>query len=340
MKTPFQLSIRSRRLLSAFTLGELLVVVAIIGVLVALILPAVQAAREAARRMSCSNNLRQIGLALQNFESTFKNFPSSLRPTPVDANGQFAGWSAPAQILPYLEQGNLYQHINFEVSYSTQSEVSKMRIPTFICPAEVRAKQKYDANGNAVHFPLNYAANQGPWFIFDPATRQGSQGSFRHYLPLRGAEIPDGLSNTLGFSEVRAYQSYFRNASLASLDAPMPATPGNICTLSGDFKLDGEHVEWVDGKVHETGFTTTFPPNSKVLCDGGGAPRDVDLVSQSEGRSTTIPTFAAVTSRSYHAPGVLAVLMDGSVHLFSNNIDRETWQALSTRDGGEAVKLP
>jgi prepilin-type N-terminal cleavage/methylation domain-containing protein len=325
---------------NGFTLVELLVVVAIIGVLVALILPAVQAAREAARRMSCSNNLKQIGLALQNFESTFKHFPSSLRPTPIDANGQFAGWSAPAQILPYLEQGNLYQHINFEVSYSSQSDVSKMRIPAFICPAEIRAKQKYDASGNAVHFPLNYAANQGPWFIFNPATREGSQGSFRHYLPLRAAEIPDGLSNTLGFAEVKAYQSYYRNASITSLSEPMPASPNAICTLSGDLKLDGEHVEWVDGKVHETGFTTTFPPNTKVMCNAGDAPRDVDLVSQSEGRSTTIPTFAAVTARSYHSVGVLAVLMDGSVHLFSNVIDRDTWQGLSTRDGGETVRLP
>src|SRR5437773_10636417 len=88
---------------AGFTLVELLVVVAIIGVLVALILPAVQSAREAARRMSCGNNLRQIGLGLQNFESTFKHFPSSLRPTLVDANGLFNGWSAPAQILPHLE---------------------------------------------------------------------------------------------------------------------------------------------------------------------------------------------------------------------------------------------
>src|SRR5947207_14414997 len=93
---------------AGFTLVELLVVIAVIGVLVALILPAVQAAREAARRMSCGNNLRQIGLGLQNFESATKIFPSSLRPTPPDHNGLFNGWSVHAQILAYLEQANLY----------------------------------------------------------------------------------------------------------------------------------------------------------------------------------------------------------------------------------------
>src|SRR5437870_11470551 len=86
----------------AFTLVELLVVIAIIGVLVALLLPAAQAAREAARRMSCGNNLRQTGLALQSFESASKCFPSSLRPPPVDPSGLFNGWSLHGQILPFL----------------------------------------------------------------------------------------------------------------------------------------------------------------------------------------------------------------------------------------------
>jgi len=335
-----QPALRAKSSRRAFTLVELLVVVAIIGVLVALILPAVQSAREAARRMSCGNNLRQIGLGLQNFESTFKYFPSSLRPTPVDANGLFNGWSAPAQILPYLEQGNLYRNIDFALSYSVQPQISQMRIPTFICPAETRAKQKFDASGAPVHFPLNYVANQGPWFVFDPVEREGSRGAFRHYEPLRAAMITDGLSNTLGFAEVKAYTSYYRNSSMSSLTQPMPAAPSEICNLAGDFKPEGAHVEWVDGKVHETGFTTVFSPNTKVLCNVSGNNVDVDLVGQPEGRSATIPTFAAVTSRSFHPSGVQTVMMDASVHLVPNAIDRSVWQGLSTRDGGETVSLP
>jgi prepilin-type N-terminal cleavage/methylation domain-containing protein len=324
----------------AFTLVELLVVIAIIGVLVALVLPAVQAAREAARRMACGNNLRQVGLALQNFEATHKCFPSSLRPTPVDAHGFFAGWSAPAQILPYLEQGNLCQGIDFSVAYSSQPQISQMRIPMLICPAEMRAKQKFDAMGNPVHFPLNYVANQGPWFVFNPAPREGSHGAFRHYDPLRPAMITDGLSNTLGFAEVKAYASYLRNSSVTSLTQPIPSSPGDICRLGGDFKLDGAHVEWVDGKVHETGFTTTFPPNSKVRCEAIGGQQDLDWVNQAEGRSTTVPTFAAMTSRSHHPCGVQTVMMDGSVHFVPNSIDRAVWQGLSTREGGETVSVP
>src|SRR5262245_57183376 len=122
----------------AFTLVELLVVIAIIGVLVALLLPAAQAAREAARRMSWGNNLRQIGPAVQNFEAANKVCPSSRRPTPIDANGLFNGWSAHGQLLPYLEQANLYQQINFDLPYSVQTQVSRQRIASFVCPAEIR----------------------------------------------------------------------------------------------------------------------------------------------------------------------------------------------------------
>jgi prepilin-type N-terminal cleavage/methylation domain-containing protein len=331
---------RPRSRYVGFTLVELLVVIAIIGVLVALLLPAVQAAREAARRTKCSNTVRQLGLAVINFESTHKAFPSSLRPTPVDANGLFNGWSVHGQILPYLEQASLFQTIDFDQPYSVQAAVSRQRIPMFICPAEMRSKTRYDASGNPVHVPVNYPVNQGTWFIFDPVTRNGSQGAFRHYFTIRPAEFTDGLTQTLGFSECKAQQSYFRNSSVTTLTQAMPNAVGELCGLSGDFKFEGAHGEWVDGKAHETAFTTTFPPNAKVLCQANGANVDVDWISQSEGRSATAPTFAAMTARSYHPTGVSTGMMDASVHFITNNIDRVVWQSLSTRAGGETAAFP
>jgi prepilin-type N-terminal cleavage/methylation domain-containing protein len=324
---------------AGFTLVELLVVVAIIGVLVGLLLPAVQSAREAARRMSCGNNLRQMGLALQNFESSNKVFPSSLRPTPPDSSGLFGGWSVHAQLLAYLEQGNVYQNINFDQPYSAQSSISAVRVKSFICPAEIRSTPKFNTVGDVVHIPPNYAANQGPWFIFNPVTREGSRGAFRHYQPLRPAEFTDGLSQTLGFAECKAHTSYFRNSSVTNPTQPMPNSPADICSLGGEFKQDGAHGEWVDGKAHETAFTTLFPPNTSLPCQNTPT-QVVDWISQSEGRSATIPTFAAMMARSYHPGGVEVVMMDASVQFISNSIDRALWQGLSTRDSGETVTLP
>lgn len=323
----------------AFTLVELLVVVAIIGVLVGLLLPAVQSAREAARRMSCGNNLRQMGLALQNFESTHKVFPSSLRPTPPDPAGLFNGWSVHAQLLAYLEQGNVYQNINFDQPYSAQSSISSVRVKSFICPAEIRSTPRFNTVGDVVHIPPNYAANQGPWFIFNPVTREGSRGAFRHYQTLRPAEFTDGLSQTLAFAECKAHTSYFRNSSVTNPAQSMPNSPADICALGGDFKQDGAHGEWVDGKGHETAFNTLFPPNTALPCQGSPT-TVVDWISQSEGRSAAVPTFGAMMARSYHPNGVEVVMTDASVHFVPNNIDRLIWQGLSTRDGGETVNLP
>ncbi|MCI0358568.1 MAG: DUF1559 domain-containing protein [Planctomycetaceae bacterium] len=335
------------RSLRAFTLVELLVVIAIIGVLVALLLPAVQAAREAARRSSCSNNLKQMGLAVQNFESTYKVFPSSLKAVIPNSSGQYDGWSAQGQILPYLEQGSLYAGINFDLTYNGQTidmggspqPISSVRVVTYQCPSEVNNRMRLSASGLPEHYPITYGANLGTWFVFDPATKQGGRGAFVPYHPQALSAIIDGLSNTFCFGEVKAYNAYYRNAANPALNQPMPA-PAAVCSLGGEFKKDSGHTEWVDGRAHQSGFTTTFAPNTKVICNVGGANYDVDWNNQQEGKSTTVPTFAAVTSRSYHPGGVMTVFMDGSVHFIPQTIDLATWQALSTRDGGEPAQAP
>ena len=131
---------------SAFTLVELLVVIAIIGILVALLLPAVQQARSAARRLSCTNNLRQSALALHNHASALQRFPSSWLPPKDYQSGEESdsvnGWSAQAQLLPYLEEAALFAGVDYELSYNDtfigQKKLPTVRPTPFLCPSEIR----------------------------------------------------------------------------------------------------------------------------------------------------------------------------------------------------------
>jgi prepilin-type N-terminal cleavage/methylation domain-containing protein len=326
-----------------FTLVELLVVIAIIGILVALLLPAVQAAREAARRMSCSNNLKQIGLALHNFQGQNRHFPSSWKPTQPTSSGSVDGWSAQAQLLPFLEQVTVANHVDFDRSYKLASPVqvsgrtvplSASRVPTYLCPSEIKDEQRFK-NSLPIHYPINYAVNQGPWYTFDPAEDQIGRGSFHPVRFLRPSYFKDGLSNTLGFAEVRAWNPYFRNAGLA---APAIPTLSEICQLGGEFKQNSGHTEWVDGRVHQIGFTSTFTPNAGVLCQIGDEVYDVDWTNMQEGNSDNVKTFAAVTSRSYHPQGVQVLLMDGSVQFMQDSISLDVWRGMSTRDLNEVTR--
>lgn len=339
---------RLRPARTAFTLIELLVVMIIMGLLTALLLPAVQKAREAARRTSCANNLKQLGLALANFEARTRHYPASWKSVAPDKYGEIHGWSCQAVLLPFLEQGSLYSKLDFTRSYEeaeatdvqaadgTSVKLSSLRIPTFLCPSERRDEGKIE-DGQVVDYPLNYAMNQGTWFVYDPRSRQGGNGVFYPDSSLRASDIEDGMSCTLGMAEVKGWQPYFRNsAKPADLLRKLPDV-ADIGGLDGQFKPDGGHTEWVDGRVHQTGFTTTFRPNEKVLCEVNGTVYDVDWTNQQEGKSDAVPTYAAVTARSYHVGGLNAVLMDGSVRWFADDIHVGVWRAYSTRAGGEII---
>jgi prepilin-type N-terminal cleavage/methylation domain-containing protein/prepilin-type processing-associated H-X9-DG protein len=336
--TKFQSTGLLRRRTSGFTLVELLVVIAIIGVLVALLLPAVQAAREASRRAQCENNMKQAALALQNYESAKKTFPPFCE---LPRTTTFQPFSAQARLLPYLEQSNLGKLIDFDIAvpFTAHPEVAKTRVPNYICPSEENDHQR--ETPTLVYYPLNYCLNEGTWFIYDPASDAAGDGPFAPNHAFRAAEMSDGLSQTLAISEVKVYQPNLWDASNpTALGTPPPADPAALAAyFGGTFDFNG-HTEWVEGDVHETGFTTTFRPNENVAYSDGAGSYSIDFTSMRDGESTTVPTYAAVTARSYHPGVVNAAMLDGSVRTVSDSVDLTVWRAAGTRAGGEATTLP
>lgn len=173
--------------------------------------------------------------------------------------------------------------------------------------------------------------------MYNPSTRATGDGAFQIGRRGRVADYLDGMSNTIGMTEVKAFQPFLSGGgNPATPGAPPPSSPGAVAGYGGELELEG-HTEWVDYEVFETGFTTTFSPNTKVPYSSGGKTYDVDFVSSSEDTAATALTYAAVTSRSYHTNGVNVLLMDGSARFVSNSTPLATWRALGTRAGGEVV---
>ncbi len=338
----------SRR--KAFTLVELLVVITIIGILIALLLPAVQAAREAARRTSCVNNMKQLGLATHNFQAAFGIYPPSFVIEPKTSLSTNNGsWSIHGRLLPYVEQGNAYTRVRLDLAWddpiNRNTGVPTMRIPTFLCPSEVNDTVRVDSGGAPKVYPQNYGFNFGTWFVYNPLTNQGGNGSFYVNSRLTPAAFADGLSNTLCAAEVKAFTPYFRNTG--DPGPAIPSSPADLAAFASgaQFKLgpttnsNTGHTEWPDGRVHHSGITTTFTPNRPVLYQhSDGNTYDIDYNSQQEGKSDTQPTHAAVTARSYHPGVVNVVLMDGSVRSVSDSIRLDIWRGLSTRNGREVIQ--
>ena len=325
----------------AFTLVELLVVIAIIGILVALLLPAIQAAREAARRSQCKNNLKQLGLAVLNYESSRKQLPPSVEINVKTNTGANNGaWGVHGHILDYMEEQSVRGLVDINKAWDNQAAINGLRIPSYSCPSDTLAAEVRDPGGGKVLlYSTTYTFNQGTWFVYNPTTNLGGDGVFYPNSFLRLAKVTDGTSKTLLAAEVKAWTHYTRNGGPSSTTIPATVDEAAAIVASGSEYKNTGHTEWPDGRVHHTGFTATLPPNSFVKYTKGSEVLDADYNSWQEGKGWPggQPTYAIVTSRSYHSGIVQAALLDGSVQSISNDIDLNTWRAKATRAVGENI---
>ena len=334
----------------AFTLIELLVVIAIIGILLALLLPAVQAAREAARKAQCQNNLKQIGLAVMNYEAIAGALPMSMAMAGAGNTVTFdTGWSVQARILPFLEGNALFHAANFSAFKEDppNATVIAVNVGGYLCPSEVRTDiSQHDYGPSGV---VNYGFCQGDWFVWGGFNGPQNRQAFGPNRSRRLAEFTDGLSGTLLASEVKAYQAA-SNCRFTVLPAPSPNDPARIpppdadpfavapayddggCVTQNQYEF---HTEWSDGHTHSSGFTTAWPPNKAILGRATYPGMDLDLNGMNEENGG--PTFAAINARSYHPGGVHALMGDGGARFLKNGIAGPVWRALGTVAGREVV---
>lgn len=324
---------RKGTLRAGFTLIELLVVIAIIGVLIGLLLPAVQQAREAARRLSCGNSFKQMAIALHNYENSLRHYPTAFETNAAGAD--LSDWSVPAKLLPFVEQVDLGDGVREAIasgtSYKTKTingkKICNYRIDTLLCPSEIRNEPR-----GTDYYPLNVAVNMGTGTILGSGNTPTGDGAFGVNFRGQPKHFTDGLSKTLAMAEVRSWTPYVRDGGgLTAVPAGNDLTA--LQALPGDYKADTGHTEWCDGRVHQSGFTTGFPPNAVTPVNGGD---DGDFTTSREGGNRTAPCIAVVTSRSYHSGGIVNVaMMDGSVSTVSSEVPLAIWRGMGTRSNGE-----
>ena len=348
---------RLNRKTRGFTLIELLVVIAIIAILIALLLPAVQQAREAARRTQCKNNLKQLGLAIHNYESTFKVYPFGKGASYTNvAAPNYARWSQHAMLLPYLEQGNLYQSIDFSFPPETpgmggvigfmppyvsptgkNAVASRTIIPGFMCPSDLTVSDTWQGQNN-------YAGNQGGWLcdrsdspgnpvVPDVALAEVQTGVFYYLSRCAPRSITDGLSNTVFFSEkIRGQGRPDPKSDLFVMPA-QTSLGGTFQTCNAVNPLTATPLtskwgySWVMGENCCTQYNHVATPN-KLSCAGTGF------------IGTMTNMAMQVTANSRHTGGVQVMMGDASVHFVSDSVDLGVWRAIGTRDTGEVVELP
>jgi prepilin-type N-terminal cleavage/methylation domain-containing protein/prepilin-type processing-associated H-X9-DG protein len=340
-----------------FTLIELLVVIAIIAVLIALLLPAVQAAREAARRSQCVNNLKQIGLALQNYHDVNGSFPMGASLGILNGTTYSAkqNWSAHAAMLPQLELMTLYNAINFNygVDYQTtnrcwyvNSTVISTQVKGFLCPSDPNAGTGYSSSNSydASIGTTTYLTNVSSSVV--TLSDHPTTGLFAYQLVYGLRDCIDGSSNTIAFCEATvgnsALQAKQKNVGIIGVNG-IPATAllfdasTNVAqTRAGLVACDTAWTQgtgtvsairgliWAYGDMGHTMFNTIPPPNS---VDG--------WTYCSNNASAGATTYSEADS--YHPGGVNTLMGDGSVRFVKSAINQTTWWALGTRANGEVI---
>lgn len=331
-----------RRPLHGFTLVELLVVITIIGILIALLLPAVQAAREAARRMQCSNNSRQIAVAMHNYHAANGQLPPGYGFFSAPYGSGSMGWPWTARVLAYLEQQASYDMVVWDYHPGSAylpgtppqvQQVVGVQLSVFHCPSDPGTQITFNENNDCIPkiasggLPVkfgrvSYAANLGlgheeapidrtrpivPWPT-QPYPGKRSPGVFGYNSQTRFADIRDGTSNTLLIAELIV---------------------GRHCTNRGTFQATEGAMFMADrGPNDPTPDQTRWCDPDDEYCQHGGS---------ASGGVISTPAMVLQGSRSLHPGGVVVGLCDGSEQFVSDAISLNVWQALSTPDGGEVV---
>ncbi len=336
--------VRGGRDRKGFTLIELLVVVSILGLLVSLLLPAVQAAREAARRMRCANNLKQIGLALQGYHSAIGTFPINWRndlfaPQGNPPNTIARPFSALTRLLPYLEQVPLYDSINFSVqnypdntngtfSFPQNRSAYATTLDVFLCPS--------DGALSPTPFGCNYRGNYGvgPAPGTTRETFDSGNGFYTFYSVLSAASFPDGLSHTVAYSErlrgsgaggglspERDFGDINVLPYCTDRDADYALSCCRLASANGFPAFRTAGSTWFLGDFECTAYNHAQEPNGRVP----------DAIMRNS-------WIGIVTARSHHPGGVNCLMADGSLRFVNETIARKVWRGLGTRNGDELVE--